>query len=403
MKHSFSKEIHGKLADYEYEIKEIPKDGLDAFMRSRDFLGINVTIPYKELVIPYLDVIDASAKAIGAVNTVVNKGGKLFGYNTDFYGMCELFRHAGINPRGKRAAVLGTGGTSKTARAVLEALGAAEILSVSRTKSENCISYGELYESFSDTEIIVNTTPVGMFPNTENSPVFTERLPKLSGVIDAVYNPIRTELVLSALAGGIKAEGGLYMLVAQAVRASELFLEAAYPEGTLDKVYEEILASKENIVLIGMPSSGKSTLGKILSTVTGRDFFDTDSMVKENSGMEISDIFEKHGETYFRELETEAVRSAADKNSVIIATGGGAVLNRKNIKALQRNGRLVFLDRELSELIPTDDRPLSKDRAALEKRYFERLPIYRAAADFTVKVTGEPEALAEKIKELVKL
>ncbi len=403
LKHSFSKEIHAKLADYDYDIKEIPRDKLVGFMKNADFSGINVTIPYKELVIPYLDEIDADAEKIGAVNTVVNRCGKLCGYNTDFYGMRELFIHAEINPFNKKAAILGTGGTSKCARSVLENLGAKEILTVSRTKKTGCVTYDELYEKHYNTELIINTTPVGMYPDINKSPIDVSRFKRLFGVIDAVYNPIRTELVSSAKALGIKAEGGLYMLVAQAKRASELFLDVTYSQNKQNEIFEEISASKENIVLIGMPGSGKSTLGSLLSEITNRDFFDTDSLIVQNEGMEISEIFKIFGEAKFREYEKKTIASISDKTSLVIATGGGSVLDPENVKALKKNGKLVFLNRDPEAIIPTSTRPLALDKEAIMKRYSERLPVYKACADITINVSGEPKALAEKIKEMLNI
>lgn len=401
LKHSFSKEIHKELADYDYEIKEIPREELQDFFENKEFSAINVTIPYKEAVIPYLYELDESAKKIGAVNTVVNRGGKLYGYNTDLYGMTELFRYAGIDPAGKKAAVLGTGGTAKTARAALTAMGASEIITVSRSKKTGCVDYEELYSAHKDVEIIVNATPVGMFPNIDPSPVSLDGFDKLCGVIDAVYNPLRTSLVAEARKKGIAASGGLYMLVAQAAKASEIFLDKKYPSDTLTKVYKKILAEKESIVLTGMPSSGKSTLGKALAKLLNRDFFDTDSMVEEKSGMKISDIFERFGENYFRNLEAGAILEASAKTGAVIATGGGAVLREQNVEALKKNGKLIFLDRELSELVPTDSRPLASDFEAIKQRYDERYPIYLATADMTVNVAGSPEELARKIKEMI--
>ncbi len=401
LKHSFSKEIHNELADYEYEIKEIPKDELEAFALKGDFKAINVTIPYKELIMPYLYEIDGHARAIGAVNTVVNRDGRLYGYNTDFYGMTELIRHAGISVFGKKAAILGSGGTAKTARAVLTALGAKEILTVSRGNGEGVISYEELYREHSDTEIIINTTPVGMFPNVKDSPIEPSRFPRLSGVIDAVYNPLRTALVLGARSLGIPAEGGLYMLVAQAVRASEIFIDKNYPKEELSRVYKKVLRDKENIVLIGMPSSGKTTLGRQLSFTLGRELFDSDELIISRTGMEIKDIFEKYGEAEFRKIESEVIAELSQKTGAVISTGGGAILNSGNVFELRKNGILVFLDRELDALSATSDRPLSSDREALERRYRERLPIYRACADITLKVEGTPEELAARLETML--
>ena len=250
--HSFSKDIHAQLGDYEYEPREIDRDSLEAFMTERDFLGINVTQPYKEAVIPYLDEIDGVASEIGAVNTVVNRDGRLYGYNTDFYGMSMLFDYAGIDASGKKVAILGTGGTSKTAHAVLNSLGARKIIKVSRSGRDGTITYSELYQMHADVEIIVNTTPVGMYPNIFGSPVDISGFSSLQGVIDAVYNPLNSTLVQAARERGIPAEGGLYMLVGQALKASELFVGTKYPSFMLDVIYEGIKAEKENVVLIGM-------------------------------------------------------------------------------------------------------------------------------------------------------
>lgn len=399
LKHSFSKEIHESIADYKYELKEIERENLDSFMKERDFSAINVTIPYKEAVIPYMYYIDGAAKEIGAINTVVNRGSKLYGYNTDFYGMKMLLCHAKINPSNKKCAVLGTGGTSKTARAVLSSLGAREIITVSRSKKEGTVDYRELYEKHFDTEIIINTTPVGMYPDTLPSPVELDKFKGLSGVIDAVYNPLRTTLIQAAKERGIAAEGGLYMLVAQAVRASEIFLDTKYEDSVLEKVYEKISGEKENVVLIGMPSSGKSTLGRALAVLLGRKFYDSDTLIEERLGMTIGEFFNKRGEEEFRKIESEVIKELSDINSAVIATGGGAVLKKENVLFLKKNGRIVFLERALEELTPTSSRPLSSDTAALKKRYEERLPVYESVKDLKIKVQGTPEELAKTLTE----
>ncbi len=399
LKHSFSKEIHNALTDYDYEIREIAREDLDAFMIRRDFLAINVTIPYKELVIPHLYFIDEHAEAIGAVNTVVNRDGKLYGYNTDFYGMSMLISHAGVSVDGKKVAILGTGGTSKTAKAVAKALCAKEILVVSRHSGNGAISYEELYRDHLDTEIIINTTPLGMYPNIFSSAVDISGFKKLSGVIDAVYNPLRTPLISAAMKRGIPSEGGLYMLVAQAVRASEIFIDTKYPENALEEVFKKIYKEKENIVLIGMPASGKSTVGKILSERFSRVFTDTDELVVNNTGRAIPEIFSSDGEKFFRDKESDAVNEAAALTSAVIATGGGAVLREENLKALRENGRIYFIDRPLDTLVPTEDRPLSNDRASIEKRYYERYEIYTSSADCIIRAEVSAEEVADRIME----
>lgn len=402
LKHSFSKEIHNALADYEYEICEIPRDELGAFMESRAFSAINVTIPYKEEVIPYLHYIDGFAKDIGAVNTIVNRDGKLYGYNTDFYGMTQLIHRAGVSLKGKKVAILGTGGTSKTAFAVAKAEGAEKIIKVSRSGRDSAVTYEELYEKHRDTDVIINTTPAGMFPNIFDKAADISAFPDLSGVIDAVYNPLRTPLISDAKAARIPAEGGLYMLVAQAVRASEIFLDKKYPDGTLDRVFEKTYAEKENVVLIGMPASGKTTVGNLLSKALGREIIDTDDMIVEKAGMPITEIFKKYGEKYFRDLEAECVKEASAKSSAVIATGGGVPLREENVNALRQNGKLFFLDRPLEMLIPTDSRPLSSDRAALEKRYNERYGIYCKSCDIRIDASSDAGSVAKKIIEEIK-
>ena len=397
--HSFSKIIHGMLTDYDYELCEVAREELSDFLTKREFKAINVTIPYKEEVIPYLYSIDAAAKEIGAVNTVVNRDGRLYGYNTDFFGLRKLIAHMGVELACRKVAILGTGGTSKTARAVAGGLGAREVLLVSRSAKDGTVSYGELYEKHTDVEVIINTTPAGMYPRCYDEPIDISCFPALIAVVDAVYNPLRTPLVRAALARDIVAEGGLYMLVAQAVRASEIFLDKTYPEETVDKIYGKLLKERENIVLVGMPASGKSTVGRILAEMSGRELVDTDELVESRTGVSISELFAMRGEGYFRDLETEAVREAGAVGGRIIATGGGAVLRAENIDALRANGRIYFIDRPLSELIPTSSRPLSSDRESIERRYNERYDIYCEVCDCHVKVKGDARSVAEEIME----
>lgn len=393
--HSFSKEIHERLG-YDYELCEIAPEELDGFMKARNFVGINVTMPYKQAVIPYLDEIDDVASEIGAVNTIINRDGKLYGYNTDYYGMEKLFDHAEVDPYEKKVAVLGSGGTSKTAMAVLKSLGASEIICVSRSGE---VSYDELYKSHSDVEIIVNTTPVGTYPNIFDRPVDINRFERLSGVIDAVYNPLNTTMVIEAKERGIPAEAGLYMLVAQAIRASELFLNAKYPSYMIDVIYDGIRSEKENIVLIGMPSSGKSTIGRLLAEKLGQEFIDTDEMVTERINVPIKDFFALYGEEKFRDVEAGVIREIAGRGGLVIATGGGAVLRRENLINLRYNGNILFIDRPLNMLIPTDSRPLSIDRMALENLYMTRYPIYNEACDTRIEAVGTPMEIANDILE----
>ncbi len=395
--HSFSKEIHARLASYEYELVEVAREDIDAFFAAADFLGINVTIPYKRTVMPHLYCIDEAAKSIGAVNTVVKRDGLLYGYNTDFYGLKKLAEHAGVELSGKKVAILGTGGTSHTARAVVAHLGAKEILTVSRSEGEGVITYTELYASHTDTDVIINTTPVGMYPNAGAAPVDISRFGKLSGVIDAIYNPLSTKLIVDARERGIAAEGGLYMLVAQAVRAAEIFTGESYNDEVIEKVYSDIYKMHECIVLVGMPASGKSSVGRRLCELLGRTMVDTDAMIAEDAGISIPEIFERSGEGVFRDMESRAVRRAASLSGAVIATGGGAVLREENVRALRECGRIYFIDRPLECLMPTDDRPLSRDRDALTALYEKRYPIYLASSDVHIDGSGTVDEVADRI------
>lgn len=397
--HSFSKSIHEKIGGYEYILKEIEPQALDAFMRSRDFRGINVTIPYKEKVIPYLDEISETARAIGAVNTIVNRGGKLCGFNTDFAGLKALIERSGIELRGARVIIPGTGGTSKTALAAAKALGAAEVLRVSRSGREGAVSYDEIYANHTDADVIINTTPCGMFPEVRGVPVKLDAFKKLRGVVDVVYNPLRTELVLSAQERGIPAAGGLYMLVAQAVAAAEIFMDKEISEDINKSIYNEIYSEKENIVLIGMPSCGKTTVGKLIADRTGRAFFDVDAEAEKRAGMHPADYIRQNGSESFRELEAAVVRELAPVQGAVISTGGGTVLRRENVRELKRSGQIFWLDRPCELLTPTPDRPLSDSPEKLRALYAERQEKYRAAADEIIPADGSAEETAEAVQK----
>lgn len=397
LSHSFSKEIHEKLAGYDYQLKELTPAQLPGFLQKREFKGINVTIPYKQAVIPYLDEMDEKAKAIGAVNTIVNREGKLIGYNTDYDGMVALIRHAGLSLAGKTVLILGTGGTSKTAMAVAADLGAASVQRVSRTGKDGAISYEEAQRL--PVQILINTTPSGMYPNPDGQPMDLSRFGWLEGVLDAVYNPLRTRLVLQARDNGARAQSGLYMLVAQAAVACEHFLGEKLPAGALQTVYRAIHGEKQNIVLTGMPGSGKSTVGRILAREMGREFVDTDTEIIRLAKKPISDIFAQRGEAYFRDLESQVIAQLAQRTGLVIATGGGAILRAENVRRLRQNGRIYFLDRPVEDIVPTDDRPLSRDREALEKRYAERYPRYVTAADTRIPVNGSADTVAKAIRE----
>ncbi|MBR6530368.1 MAG: shikimate dehydrogenase [Clostridia bacterium] len=394
--HSFSKEIHARLADYDYELMELSEDELPTFFAARDFAAINVTIPYKERVIPFLNEIDEFAVRVGAVNTVVNRNGKLTGYNTDYYGMTALILRMGLNFRGKKVLILGSGGTAKCARAVAEDLGAKDILTLSRTKKEGCITYIEAKTHHADAAFLINTTPVGMYPNINACPVDIDDFPRLEGVVDAVYNPLSTRLVSTAKAHGIKAECGLFMLVAQAVRAAELFLGTNFEACVAENVFAALLASKENVVLIGMPGCGKSTVGRLLD-LNGFRFVDTDTEVEKRCGCSISELIKTKGEDVFRNLESDVIREVGAQSAHIISTGGGAILREENVRALKQNGRLFFLDAPLSRLQATSDRPLSDTSEKLAKLYEQRRPVYLACADVTVPDFATPKETADYI------
>lgn len=398
--HSFSKEIHSYLFDYKYELCELDESELPAFFEKREFKAINVTIPYKQAVIPFLDVVDGAAEKIGAVNTVVNRSGKLYGYNTDFFGMTSLLKHNNIELSGKKVLIAGSGGTSKTAQAVATALGAAEIYRLSRSGENGCITYDAAYALHSDAEIIINTTPCGMFPKRGAAAVDISRFEKLCGVADAVYNPLRPALVVSALERGIPAAGGLYMLVAQAVAAAELFTGERLSENTSERVWRDMVGRKENIVLVGMPGCGKSTLGRLLAESCGFDFFDTDDEITKAVGKAPAEIITAQGEESFRNIESEIIAELSARQSAVIATGGGAVLRRENIRALRENGKIIFVDRPIESLAVTDDRPLSSNREKLEKIYDERRPLYLSAGERVI-CSGTAEQNLTLIKEAI--
>ncbi|MGM9645637.1 MAG: shikimate kinase [Eubacteriales bacterium] len=399
LKHSFSKEIHSKISDYVYEIKEISPENLEDFIKEKDFYGINVTIPYKEKVIPYLDFISDSAKKIGAVNTIVNRGGKLFGYNTDYMGMRELIIKTYGEIKDKKVLILGAGGTSKTAHSVVSDMDARnKILKVTRSGKDATITYDEAYKNHTDAQVIINTTPVGMYPENSDTAFDISAFLSLECVIDAVYNPIRTRLVQSAKERGIKAEAGLFMLSAQAVYASAVFT-GKDPDKTLcEKVFSEVLSEKENIVLIGMPCSGKTTVGKELAKITGKKFVDTDCEIVKKTGIDIPTYFQKYGEANFRQLEKEVIEEISKINSQVIATGGGCILDFENVRNLRSNGKIYFLDRSLENLTPTSDRPLSSDKESLEKRYRERYSKYVSYADSIIDSNRPISEVANDIK-----
>ncbi len=399
LKHSFSKEIHNKLFDYDYEICEIPRDELCEFLEKKEFKAINVTIPYKEAVLPHLDFVSQTAKKIGAVNTVVNKNGRLYGYNTDFFGMRALLNKNNIELKGKKVLILGSGGTSKTAIEVAESLNAAECVIVSRNKGEHTVTYEQMYERHTDADVIINTTPLGMYPNIDGVAADLAEFKSLSAVVDAVYNPLKSRLIKTAEEKNIKAVGGLYMLVYQAAVAAEKFTGESVSEDKINAVYKSILKQKQNVVLIGMASCGKSTIGKILAQMLGFEFVDSDEEIVKKIGMPIAEFFKRFGEERFRKIESETIFELSKRQGTVIATGGGVILRPQNCFYLSQNGRIYFIDRPLESLTATADRPLSANYNDLVKRFNERYDVYKKYCDFHLKAGNDACENADKIKE----
>ncbi len=398
LSHSFSKEIHNALADYKYELVEIERENLEAFFKKRDFKAINVTIPYKQDIIPFLDEISPEAQSINAVNTVVNRNGRLYGYNTDFYGLKALIERKSLTLEDKRVLVLGGGGTSNTAVAVARFMGAKEIVRVSRSPKEGYVTYKDVYERYTDFQIIINTTPCGMFPDIGKSALDLSAFNSLEGVFDAVYNPLRSKLVCDAKTMGVAAIGGLYMLVSQAAYAVEKFIDTPVDNVKTEEIFQKLYKDKMNIVLVGMPGSGKTTVGKALAQRLSKSFVDTDDLIVNSQCKPIPQIFDEIGEEGFRQIEKDEIFKSSSGNNQVIATGGGAILNKANTDVLKENGRIYFINRPLETLVATDDRPLSRDAGALKKRYEERYSLYLECADVVIDGSGSVSEVTERIE-----
>lgn len=393
--HSYSPEIHALLGDSAYRCIELEPDELEGFLSRDDIGGLNVTIPYKRDVLPFCDSCSPSVEQIGAANTLVKENGKLKAYNTDKPGFMELVRSSGISVEGAKVLVLGSGGASRAVKAGLSDLGAGEIVTISRSGENN---YRNLDRHYADTDVIVNTTPVGMYPKCIASPLSLKDFEQLRGVLDVVYNPARTGLMLQAEEFGIPHKSGLIMLVAQAVKSHELFFHTQVADGTIEKITAKLRADAENIVLAGMPGSGKTTVARALGELCGKEVVDIDEEIVKAAEKSIPDIFELHGELHFRDLESEQIARVGAMSGKIISLGGGAVLREQNYLPLHQNGRIYFLRRNL-DLLGMEGRPLSKDKETLRQMWAERRPRYERFADREVFNEGTPRETAEEIWE----
>ena len=389
--HSYSPQIHAQLGDYRYCLFEKEPEEIAAFLKSGDFTGLNVTIPYKKDVIPYLDELSAAAQRLGAVNTVVRRpDGSLIGHNTDYFGFQWLVRKSGLEVAGKKVLVLGSGGASNTAVAVLRELGA-NVVVISRTGENN-------YENLprhADAAVIVNATPVGMYPNTGKSPLSLELFPWLEGVLDVVYNPARTQILLEAERRGLVALNGLWMLVAQAKESAEWFTGEKISDAVIAAIHHSLRLQMENVILIGMPGCGKTTVGQQLAQKLKKKFVDADSALEEATGRKITDIIPQDGAEAFRRMESEILEDLGKRSGLVIATGGGCVTQARNYPLLHQNGTLFWLTRDLNKL-PTDGRPLSQAND-LGKMYAARKPLYEAFADIRVENTDTPAETVQHI------
>lgn len=389
--HSYSPQIHAELADYDYHIFEKEPEELGDFLRNGSFHAINVTIPYKKDVIPFLAELSPRARRLGAVNTIVRReDGSLIGHNTDYFGFSSMVERSGLTVAGKKVLVLGSGGASNTVVAVLEALGA-KVVIISRSGENN---YDKLF-LHRDAAVIVNTTPVGMYPNTGKAPLNLDGFPVLEGVLDVIYNPARTQLLLEAEKRGLVTMNGLWMLVAQAKESAEWFAGRPIPDEIIGEIHHRLRLQMENIILVGMPGCGKSTVGKLLAERLGKKFLDADAVLEEDSGRKIVDIIPKDGEAVFRQMETETLEKLGKQSGLVIATGGGCVTRERNYDLLHQNGTVFWLTRDLDKL-PTEGRPLSQQKK-LTEMFRVREPMYRRFADFTVSNDGSTEETVRQI------
>lgn len=391
--HSYSPQIHAELGSYAYQLFEKEPEDLEGFLKSGQFNGLNVTVPYKKAVIPYLDELSPRAQALGAVNTIVRRDGKLIGHNTDYFGFEQMLLQSGLNVNGKKVLVLGSGGASNTVVAVLQEQNA-QVVVISRN-GEN--SYQNL-DLHADARVIVNTTPVGMYPDTDRSPIDLDVFPHLEGVLDVIYNPARTALLLQAEKRGLVTANGLFMLVAQAAEASQWFTGNSVPQGKIEEIYKKLRQQMENILLIGMPGSGKSSVGRYLAERTEKIFVDADEQIVELAGKSIPEIFSQDGEQVFRDWESKALAELGKRSGLVIATGGGCVTRTDNYHLLHQNGVIFCLDRNIDQL-PVDGRPLSQ-RGKLEEMYALRKPLYDQFTDYHIDCNGTIQSAAEEILKI---
>ena len=395
--HSYSPQIHAQLGDYSYELFEKQPEELENFLRHGEFDALNVTIPYKKAVLPYCAVLSDAVKAIGSANTLVRQpDGTLFADNTDAFGFSCIADECGVDIAGKKALVFGSGGASVTAQYVLKTRGAREVLVISRSGERNY----ENLEKNTDAEILVNTTPLGMYPNNGASPVDLTRFPRCEAVLDVVYNPARTALLLQAEALGIPHAGGLLMLVAQAKRASELFTGSAIADTRIGEIYRTLAVQMQNIVLVGMPGCGKSSIGTLLAEKLDRPFLDADAEIEKAAGMPIPDFFKLYGEAAFRDLESRVLAELGKRSGAVIATGGGAVLREENYAALHQNSTIVWLTRDLARL-PIDGRPVSQ-ATSLDALFAARKARYERFADHIIDNNGAPDETVRAILEALR-
>lgn len=408
LKHSFSKEIHSLISNYNYKLCELNENEVDLFMKEKNFKGINVTIPYKQKVMPYLDIIDEDAKNINAVNTIVNNNAKLIGYNTDILGVLATFSNFNIDIDNKNVLILGTGATSNTVHYAVKKCKAKNIYKAYRKNSKvpGDILYDDLSKIYEDINVIINTTSNGMYPHADDQVlVDLKNFKNLEAVMDVVYNPLKTRLLIEAESLGKKAVSGLYMLVAQAYFASELFnnhdisaMDIKNADNNL-VIYKKCLSNKLNIVLTGMPTCGKTTLGKMISEKYAYEFVDTDLLIEKEINDKIVNYINKYGEEKFRDVESNVIKNISCKNHLVIATGGGAILRNENVINLKSNGIIFFINRSLNNLKPTKSRPLTSDIESLTKKYNERLPIYRSSCDH--EIDGDAE-FDDRINNIMK-